>query len=182
MRINPSVSVSRARVLNGAASELRPFRGAPAPVRSNALPHFGTWIPDEPAAELSPASRARLARILRPAATPATLAQGFQPCPTSAFREVKIRKPLGTFKIPKKGPRAGQQVEECAMIRIGIWEIHCTCGTSYRFTSRSKTVAVTRDGAEVCRLSPPACRETFRRIFEPATAETAICHLFQAGD
>jgi hypothetical protein len=177
MKTYPSIAVSRARVLNNAADALRPFHAAPAPLRSNAIRHGGAWEGDAEPEELSPAAKARLARILRPAPAPATLAQGFQPRPTSDYVEKKLMLPTGRFKTLKKGPRAGQRVEEQAMIKIGTWSIHCTDGTTYSFGTRSSRVTVTFPGRDKLKLSPDACRATFRRIFAPDVASRAIDHL-----
>ena len=173
--MKPHPSIARTRVFNEAAPEVRPFRGAPLPIRSNALPHHGAWEPDT-TAPLGRAARARLAR-LRPTAATETLAQGFQPKPFPYKEEAWLRLPTGKFKTLKTGPRKGETVEETKRFLIEIWILKAADGTAYRFTSRSANVTVEPKVGAKFKLTPAAFRQSALRIWGPEIGPQAITFL-----
>lgn len=134
-------------------------------------------------AGFTPALLAKYGDVLVPRSAPVTLAQGFQPRPTSDFQEAKFTVPVkpARFKVLKKGPRAGQSVPETMLVTLGIWTLSATDGTVYRFTSRSSKVTVTHPTRPDLKLSPDEFRATARRIWEPETAARAITFLLGAG-
>ncbi|MES2923150.1 MAG: hypothetical protein V4819_16460 [Verrucomicrobiota bacterium] len=145
-------------------------------------------VSHETAPELSPASRARMARLSRQSAPvlapckeiPVTLAQG---------KDKVIFLPTGKFKTLKKSCEL-REIKR----RVEIWSRAVTLGTTvYHFSSRAKAVTLTtgttarRDYSKVndaelrapkLRRTPEQVKQAFARIL-PERADELARHLFR---